>query len=198
MIISWSMVPYRLLCTSSKMQHTRVPAIHCQLSTWRIHIVLLRSTSGVTGDELSSDLHAAAVYPVYLIPGALYSGPHVFTTQVCHTCDIHMYEIRVYRTENLTHRSPAYDEYRRCVVLVVHPTRKVQNSPSTKVRVARRRPPDPNPNPSPLTRTLWGDLCLDAVACEVLGRFGRRGMPWIGGCAFQNSRTREYLHFFSQ
>ena len=32
--------------------------------------------------------------------------------------------------------------------------------------LGEQAPPDPNPNPITLTRTLWSDQCLDAVACE--------------------------------
>ena len=33
------------------------------------------------------------------------------------------------------------------------------------------------------SRTLWGDLCLDAVACE--GSRPIRGMLWMGGAYFK-------------
>ena len=40
------------------------------------------------------------------------------------------------------------------------------------------------------TRTLWGDLCLYAVACEGSRLIRPKGDALDGGCAFQNSRTR--------
>ena len=40
------------------------------------------------------------------------------------------------------------------------------------------------------TRTLWGDLCLDAVACEGSRLIRPKGDAVDGGCVFQNSRTR--------
>ena len=41
-----------------------------------------------------------------------------------------------------------------------------------------------------LTRTLWGDLCLDAVACEGSRLISLKGDAVDGGCVFQKSRTR--------
>ena len=41
-----------------------------------------------------------------------------------------------------------------------------------------------------LTRTLWGDLCLDAVACEGSRLIWPKGDAVDGGCVFLNSRTR--------
>ena len=40
-----------------------------------------------------------------------------------------------------------------------------------------------------LIGTLWGDLCLDAVACEGSRLIRPKGDAADGGCAFQNSRT---------
>ena len=41
-----------------------------------------------------------------------------------------------------------------------------------------------------VTLTLWGDLCLDAVACEGSRLIPPEGDAVDGGCVFQNSRTR--------
>ena len=46
-----------------------------------------------------------------------------------------------------------------------------------------------------LTRTLWGDLCLEAVACEDSRLIRPKGDAVDGGCVFQNSRTRVCLYF---
>ena len=40
-----------------------------------------------------------------------------------------------------------------------------------------------------LTRRLWGDLCLDALACEGSRLIRPKGDAVDGGCAFQNLRT---------
>ena len=40
-----------------------------------------------------------------------------------------------------------------------------------------------------LTRTLWGDLCLDAVANEGSSLIQLKGGAVDGGCVFQNSHT---------
>ena len=41
-----------------------------------------------------------------------------------------------------------------------------------------------------LTLTLWGDQCLDAVACEGSRLIRPKGDAVDGGCVFQNSHTR--------
>ena len=41
-----------------------------------------------------------------------------------------------------------------------------------------------------LTLTLWGDQCLDAVACEGSRLIRPKGDAVDGGCTFQNSHTR--------
>ena len=46
------------------------------------------------------------------------------------------------------------------------------------------------------TRTLWGDLCLDAVACEGSSLIRPKGDAVDGGCVFQNSRTRVCIYHF--
>ena len=48
----------------------------------------------------------------------------------------------------------------------------------------------------PLTRTLWGDLWLDAVACEGSRLIRPKGDAVDGEWAFQNSRTQVYILFF--
>ena len=35
-----------------------------------------------------------------------------------------------------------------------------------------------------VTRTLWGDLCLDAVACEGSRLIRPKGALWMGGAYF--------------
>ena len=50
--------------------------------------------------------------------------------------------------------------------------------------------------PLTLIGTLWGDLCLDAVACEGSRLFRPEGDAVHGGRAFQNPHTRVYIHFF--
>ena len=47
-----------------------------------------------------------------------------------------------------------------------------------------------------LTLTLWGDQCLDAVACEGSRLIRPKGDAVDGGHAFQNSRTRAYIQRF--
>ena len=42
----------------------------------------------------------------------------------------------------------------------------------------------------PLIGMLWGDLCLDAVACEGPRLIRPKGDAVDRGCAFQNSRTQ--------
>ena len=44
-----------------------------------------------------------------------------------------------------------------------------------------------------LSRTLWGDLCLDAVAREDCTFIRPKGDAVDGGCVFENSRTRVYI-----
>ena len=46
------------------------------------------------------------------------------------------------------------------------------------------------------TRTLWDDLCLDAVACEGSTLIPPKGDAVDGGCVFQNSRTRVCIQHF--
>ena len=41
-----------------------------------------------------------------------------------------------------------------------------------------------------VTRTLWGDLCLDAVACEGSRLIRPKGDGVDGGCVFENLHTR--------
>ena len=56
-----------------------------------------------------------------------------------------------------------------------------------------------HPNPTrtvTLTRTQWGDLCLDAAACESLSLIRPKWDPVNGGCAYQNSHTRVFVEFF--
>ena len=60
-------------------------------------------------------------------------------------------------------------------------------------RAGWRRQPDPNPTTR--TLTLWGDLCLDAVACER-SRLCKKGDAVDGGCVVQNSRTRVCIYNF--
>ena len=45
--------------------------------------------------------------------------------------------------------------------------------------------PDADHPTRTLTRTLWGDLCLDAVACEGSRLIRPKGDAVDGGCAFQ-------------
>ena len=42
----------------------------------------------------------------------------------------------------------------------------------------------------PTSRTLLGNLCLDAVACEASRLIRPKGDAVDGGCILQNSRTR--------
>ena len=54
----------------------------------------------------------------------------------------------------------------------------------------------PTTRPEPPTRTLWGDLGLEAVAWEGSRLFRPEGDAVHGGRAFQNPHTRVYIHFF--
>ena len=47
-----------------------------------------------------------------------------------------------------------------------------------------------------LTLTLWGDLCLDAVACEGSRLIPPEGDAVDGGRVFKNSRTRACMNLF--
>ena len=47
-----------------------------------------------------------------------------------------------------------------------------------------------------LTRPLWGDLCLDAVACEGSRLIRPKGDAVDRGCVLQNSRTRVCIQHF--
>ena len=47
-----------------------------------------------------------------------------------------------------------------------------------------------------VTLTLWGDLCLDAVACEGSRLIRPKGDAVDRGCVFQNSRTRVCIQHF--
>ena len=55
--------------------------------------------------------------------------------------------------------------------------------------------PDADHPARTLTRTLtvWGDLCLDAVACEGFRLIRPKGDAVDGGCVFQTSHTRMYM-----
>ena len=46
-----------------------------------------------------------------------------------------------------------------------------------------------------LPRTLWGDLCLDAVACEGSRLIPPKEDAVDEGCAFQNARTRVDIRY---
>ena len=60
--------------------------------------------------------------------------------------------------------------------------------------------PDADHPTRPLTRTPirtpWGELCVDAVACEGSTLIGPKGDAVDWGCVFQNSRTRVCIQHF--
>ena len=47
-----------------------------------------------------------------------------------------------------------------------------------------------------VTRTLWGDLCLDAVACEGSRLIRPKGVLWMGGAYFKTRAPECAYNFF--